>query len=119
MHYPLYQCPLLELEINITRYCLFFQWFRVERDRIKKENPVERVKDCYRTSPTGETFYFTQHPGSPGCPQQLFNLIILRAEFFMIRTIFLTNGIGFLRLFITAFTSGRFSAHIFIPPLFS
>jgi hypothetical protein len=81
---------------------------------MKKENPGERVKDCYRTSPTGEVFYFTQHPGSPGCPQQFFNLIILRAEFFMIRPIFLTNGIGFLILSITVFTSGRLSAHTFI-----
>jgi hypothetical protein len=56
---------------------------------------------------------YIQQPGSPGWPQQLFSLVILKKEFFITSRIFFANGMGFLRFLMTALGLGDCSAHIF------
>jgi hypothetical protein len=83
-------------------------------EKYKTRNPKEKaVKQPYR--PVRDIYF--QQPGSPGWPQQLFNLTILRREFFTTSRTFFPRGIGFLRFSMTAFTLGDGFEHIKYFPL--
>ena len=55
---------------------------------------------------------FIQHPGSPGCPQQLLIRVNLMKLFRIKRRIFFAPGIGSFRFSITALALGSLESHI-------